>query len=134
MSVDHADLVAGQQISNQTYLLDEETVSKFEDAVGDQSRLCLKDDARALVPPMAVAALSLRGVVNDLEIPGGTLHAGQEIEFSRAISIGENLRCSATLLQNSVRGDWRFVVVQLQVEDSVGSRVMNGKSTIMLQV
>ena len=83
---------------------------------------------------MKLPAFLTKVLISPLEIPGGTLHAGQEIEFTRAISIGENLRCSATLLQNSVRGDWRFVVVQLQVEDSGGSRVMNGKSTIMLQI
>ena len=134
MSVDHSKLVPGQQISDQTYLLDSEMVSKYTDAVGDQSQLHTRDDGRALAPPMAVAALSLRGVVNDLEIPGGTLHAGQEMDFIRAVPTGEKLDCRATLLQNSVRGDWRFMVVQLQVEDSAGRRVMVGKSTIMLPV
>jgi acyl dehydratase len=83
---------------------------------------------------MAVAALSLRGVVNELRIPGGTLHVGQELEFSGAISVGETVKCVATLVQNSVRGDWRFMVVRLEVADGNGRRVMNGRSTIMLPV
>ena len=132
MSVDYSKLVPGQQISNQTYLLDSETLSKYTDAVGDQSQLHSREDGGALAPPMAIAALSLRGVVNDLEIPGGTLHAGQELEFNRAVPTGEKLDCRATLVQNSVRGDWRFMIVQLQVEDSAGHRVMGGKSAIML--
>ena len=44
MSVDHSKLVPGQQISDQTYLLDSELVSKYTDAVGDQSQLHTRDD------------------------------------------------------------------------------------------
>ena len=81
---------------------------------------------------MVVAALGLRGVVNDLAIAGGTLHAGQELEFSGAVQVGETLQCTATLVQNSVRGEWRFMVVQLDVQDGAGRQVMIGKSTIMV--
>ena len=81
---------------------------------------------------MAVAALSLRGVVTDLAIPGGTLHAGQELKFIEPVPIGETLDCRATVLQNSVRGSWRFLVVGLEVVKSQGQKVLEGKSTIML--
>ena len=134
MPVDYSRLVPGEQISSRTYLLDTGMVSRYIDAVGSESGLAVENGGEALVPPMAVAALSLRGVVNDLAIPGGTLHAGQELEFGAAVAIGEALACSATVLQNSVRGDWRFLVVRLEVEDSRGEKVMNGKTTIMLPV
>ncbi len=81
---------------------------------------------------MAVAALSLRGVVNDLQIPGGTLHAGQELEFRADVPVGTALECRASLLQNSVRAGWRFLVVGLEVDSDTGLRVMEGKSTIMV--
>ena len=77
---------------------------------------------------------AVRGVVNDLAIPGGTLHAGQELEFKAYVTVGDSLTCKATLLQNSVRGEWRFMVVQLGVENGEGREVMAGKSTIMLPV
>ena len=131
MPIDYSQLVPGQVISSQTYLLDDATVSAYADAVGDRSRL-IADDGRAAAPPMAVAALSLRGVVNDLAIPGGTLHVGQELEFNRPVATAETLECRATLMQNSVRGDWRFLVVRLDVEDAEGRPVMGGKSTIIL--
>ena len=115
-------------------MLDADAVSRYTDAVGDQSRLRTGDGGQAWAPPMAVAALSLRGVVNDLAIPGGALHVGQELEFREAVPIDETLDCRATVVQNSVRGDWRFMVVQLEVEDSKSRRVMDGKSTIMLPV
>ena len=132
MSVDYSKLVPGQKISGRSYVLDVETVSRYIDAVDDRSRLYSEDNKRGLVPPMAVSALSLRGVINALEIPGGTLHVGQEFEFGRSVEVGESLECTATLTQNSVRGEWRFMVVEVEVDDSEGRRVMDGKSTIMV--
>ena len=126
MPIDYAELLANQVVSDQRYVLDDAAVSAYVEAVGDSSA------SPATAPPMAIAALSLRGVVQDLAIPGGTLHVGQELQFKRAVSPPETLDCRATLLQNSVRGDWRFLVVQLEVEDSSGRQVMEGKSTIMV--
>jgi acyl dehydratase len=102
--------------------------------VGDRSELFSEEGDPGLAPPMAVAALSLRGVVNDLAVPAGTLHAGQELEFSGAVQVGETLACKATVLQNSVRGAWRFLVVGLSVEDGRGVPVMSGKSTLVVPV
>ena len=132
MPVDYSKLAPGQRISDQNYTLDADAVSNYTEAVGDRSRLRKSADGRDLAPPMAVAALSLRGVVRDLDIPGGTLHVGQELSFIEVVPIGETLACRATLSQNSVRGGWRFMVVQLEVADSKGRMVMAGKSTITL--
>jgi len=132
MPIDYGDLTVGQKISDRTHLLDAELVSRYADAVEDRATLHSSVDGRPLVPPMAVAALSLRGVVQDLEIPGGTLHAGQELEFRGAVGVGTALDCSATLVQYSVRGEWRFLVVELEVVDSAGLVVMTGKSTIIV--
>ena len=131
MSVDYSDLVHGQIISEGCHVLDADAVERYRDAVGDWSKIT-SVDGEEVAPPMAVAALSLRGVIKDLAIPGGALHAGQELEFKGAVHVGETLRCSAKILQNSVRGKWRFLVVQLYVETQVDQRVMEGKSTIMV--
>lgn len=134
MPIDYSKLNPGDAISNKTYVLDAATVSRYIDAVADRSLRDIGDEGRDAVPSMAVAALSLRGVVNDLQIPGGTLHVGQELEFRGAVGEGETLDCVATLVQNSVRGDWRFLVVRLEVANGEGIIVMGGKSTIMLPI
>ncbi len=146
MAVDYSALVPGQRVSDQRISLDEERVARYTDAVSDDSALSsacgdsstplttglVESNGRRLVPAMAVAALSLGGVINALQIPGGTLHAGQELVFLSAVPVGETLDCKATLVQNSTRGEWRFLVVQLDVEDGKGRKVMEGKSTIMV--
>ena len=132
MSVDYAELAPGQEVSSQTVVLDAATVSRYVEAVEDRSAGPASEIGAGHTPPMAIAALTLRGVLTDLAIPGGTVHAGQELEFKAALKVGETLACRATLAQNSVRGDWRFMVVRVQAEDSTGRIVMEGKSTIMV--
>ena len=131
MGVDYAQLVPGQQVSSHTYRLDQEMVSNYLEAVGDRSRPT-DGDGKPIVPPMAIAALSLRGIIEDLAIPGGTLHAGQELRFSGTVAPGESLACDGIVAQNSVRGEWRFLVVESRVYDDSGRGIMGGKSTIMI--
>ena len=132
MAVDYSKLTNGQIVSQHTYQLDERMVSDYVAAVQDVSEPPRTEDGRPLAPPMSVAALSLRGVVQDLQIPGGTLHVGQEFEFSEAVPVGTTLECQATLALNSVRGGMRIMVVNSTVHDADGVLVMSGKSTIML--
>ena len=132
MTIDYSALSPGHNISVRSYILDAATVAKYVDAVGDESQLPVSEDGRQLAPPMAIAALSIRGVVNDLAIPGGTLHVGQELDYIGGVEVDETLECSATLVQNSVRGGWRFMVVELEVQNGRGRKVMGGRSIIML--
>ena len=132
MLSDYAELEPGQEISRHSYQVDERMVSDYLAAVQDETPALMNETGEQLVPAMAVAALSIRGVVQDLRIPGGTLHAGQEFEFMSAVSVGHSLECVATLSQNSVRSGWRFLVIDCQVTDSRLADVMTGKSTIMI--
>ena len=131
MPVDYATLTLGQEISNRTYRLDADHVAGYVEAVGDRSGIFDADADLAVAPPMCVAALSLRGVVQDLKIPTGTLHAGQELEFTGAVRVGDTLTCRATVVRNSVRGEWRHMVVELAVENGARRQVMRGKSTMV---
>ena len=131
IDVDYSKLEIGQQLSSQPVTLDAKAVGDYvaavDDANGPQS-----PDGAALVPPMAIAALALSAVINVLQIPGGTIHASQELGFSASVPIGETLECTATLAQNSVRRGWRFLVVNMEAVSDDGIVVMDGKSTIML--
>ncbi|MDP7628029.1 MAG: MaoC family dehydratase [SAR202 cluster bacterium] len=134
-TIDYAALAIGQEVSRQSYVLDKKSVDLYMEAVQDNSSMDApyeSADLPNLAPPMSVAALSLRGVVNDLKIPGGTLHVGQEMTYTKPVEVGGQLDCVAVLTSNNVRGDWRFMVVDLQVSNSAGKIVMDGKSTIML--
>ena len=134
MSVDYSQLTPGETISSRQLTLDSSTISKYREAVVDDSQLYSELDGRELAPPMAIAALGLQGVIEDLAIPGGTLHVGQELSFIGAVPVGETLTCQAKLAQNSTRGELRFIVVTMQVEDGQGRKVVEGKSTITVPI
>ena len=130
--MEYGELEAGQVVSRHDYRLDSALVSNYVEAVQDGGGLMSDGSGVELVPAMAVAALSMRGVVEDLRIPGGTLHVGQEFAFSGAVRLGDSVNCVATLAQNSVRGEWRFLVVECLVSGEGDTEVMKGKSTIMI--
>ena len=45
---------------------------------------------------------------------------------------GEKLECIAKLILNSIRGDWRFLTIGINVTNKEGKNIMYGKSNIML--
>ena len=78
MNKDYESLNSGDLISKRLHKITEGTLSTYLSAVQDQSALLSNNKGQTIAPPMAIAALSLRGVIEDLKIPGGTLHVGQE--------------------------------------------------------
>ena len=133
MAVEPSRLTPGVVVSHRRFELDARTIREYAAAVDDASpvQVDAEDEAR-LAPPMAVAALMLRGVVNDLDMPGGTLHTGQELEFVRTVRAGDELDCTATVARSSVRGGRWFVVFNLAAEDGEGRTVLTGTSTLMM--
>lgn len=129
--IDYSSLQPGQRLSHELLTLDADSIAAYIDAVSDSSRPASGDGA-PFAPPMAIAALALSAVINALQIPGGAIHAGQELDFRKAMPVGATLACTAILAQNSMRRGWRFLVVNLTAADGDGNAVMSGKSTIML--
>lgn len=134
MPLEYAALMVGDTISDRTFPIDRDAVEKYVAAVRDQSGIFDITESSPIVPPMAVAAFALRGVLEDLGIPNGTLHTGQEIAFTGTVSIDETLSCIAKVAQNSVRAGFRFIGVGMDVRDRSDSQVMTAKSTIMVPV
>ena len=127
-SINYENLSPGDIISKRSYVIDEQIVNEYLFATQDHNSKNLTNS----IPSMIIAALGIRGVVNDLKIPGGTLHVGQEINFTQSVSIGETLKCEANLLSNTVKKEWRFMSVGIEVLNQNNDLVMEGKSSIML--
>ena len=131
MTVDYSTLAVGQEVSNRLVRIDAETVTKYVAAVDDASAR-VGGPGASKAPPMAVAALGLRGVLDDLGIPSGALHAGQELRFSGPVEVDSRLQFRATIARNSVRRSSRFVDIALSVEDEAGREVMAGTTTLIM--
>jgi hypothetical protein len=132
MPRDYAALAVGDTISDRTFQLGLDGVEKYTAAVWDESGVFDPSDESPTVPPMAVATFALRGVLDDLGIPEGTLHVGQEMAFLGAVPTGEELSCRALISQNAVKTGFRLLAVGMDVRDRNDKQVMTAKSTILV--
>jgi acyl dehydratase len=121
-----AALPKGYEFPPAAFTLSPEWVSAYIDAVGDSA---ITNVAPGLVPPMAVAALAIRAMIEASPLPPGTLHAGQELSFRRAVSVGEALSVGARVVSRGERAGWVLMSVDLDVSAG-GEQVMSGRATI----
>lgn len=82
------------------------------------------------VPPMAVAALSIRALLQSAGLPPGAVHLGQELSFHRALSSGERLSAAAEIASRGERQGWVLMGVDLAVTDASQRPVMSGRATV----
>ena len=127
--MDYAELKTGSRVSWQQVEITMNDILLYRTAIGDDSH---QQIGESIVPPTAIAALALKGVIEELAIPKGTIHVGQELEFLGTVLAGQKLNFCADLSQNTVRGDARFLSIEMNVTNKLGVTVMKGKSTIVL--
>jgi acyl dehydratase len=126
-------LEKGHQFSATSFVLDEEAVACYVEAVEDEALPRLAQaEGKAWVPPMAVAALALRSLIEEMTLPAGSIHASQELEFVRAVEAGERITCRAWLSHRSQRGGWWVLAVEMEGADESGQAVLAGRLTVMV--
>lgn len=126
-------LETGHQFSATSFVLDEEAVARYLEAVEDEvlSRLA-QAEGKAWVPPMAVAALALRSLMEEMVLPAGAIHGSQELGFVRAVEAGERITCRAWLSHRSQRAGWWILAVGMEGTDESGQPVLTGRLTVMV--
>lgn len=82
------------------------------------------------MPPLALCALALGGLIDEVPLPDGAVHAGQELEFLRPVPLGAEVEANVTLVQ---RGDRRGTLVYVFDLDlrCAGEPVVHGRSTVI---
>ena len=123
----------GHQFPPTSFVLDDEVVASYLTAVEDEALPRLTQAAGlAWVPPMAVAALALRSLMEEMSLPAGSIHTSQELEFQRPLTAGEGFTCRAWMAHRSQRGEWWLLAVELEVQDQTGRPVLAGRTTVMI--
>lgn len=125
MTVSLSTLPRGHEFPPATFRLTPEWVREYVLAVGDQAITALD----GYVPPMAVAALSIRALIEASPLPAGALHAGQEVAFRRAVRVGEELTANARIASRGERGGWVLLSVDFEVHAG-GETVMTARGTL----
>lgn len=126
-------LEKGEQFSAVSFVLDDVAVASYVEAVEDEALPRLAQaEGKAWVPPMAVAALALRSLMEETVLPAGAIHASQEFEFLRPVEVSERIACRARLGHRSQRGGWWVLVVEIEGADESGQAVLAGRLTVMV--
>jgi acyl dehydratase len=131
--MDIASLEKGHRFPPVTFALDEAAVRGYLEAVEDAAlpALC-EDEGQTWAPPMAVAALALRGLMEAMGLPPGAIHASQEFEFRRPVAVGERLASRAWLAHRSQRSGWLALAVEMEAVDETGQAVLAGRAGVLI--
>jgi acyl dehydratase len=121
-----ASLDKGHEFPAVEFELTPEWVSRYGSATGDETSGAACPGA---VPPMALAALSIRALLESAELPAGAIHVGQELAFRRAVSAGERLSVQARIVSRGERAGWVLLAVDVAA-DAGGNKVMSGRSVV----
>ena len=123
-------LAKGHKLQPSTFELTAEWVREYAAAVEDEAIGWLGPD---LVPPMAVAALAVRALLDQAALPPGAVHIGQEMAFRRAVRTGERLSATARVVSRGERQGWVLMGIDLSVTGE-GGPVMEGRATVTMPV
>ena len=122
-------LPKGYQMPPFTFELSPDWVREYAAAVEDEAIGALDE---GLVPPMAVAALAVRSLLEGAEFPPGTIHLGQEMALLKPVRLGERLSVSARVASRGERQGWVLIGIDLNVEDGEHGPVMEGRALLTM--
>jgi hypothetical protein len=129
-----ADLPRGHELPASDFRLAADDVRRYLEAVEDRSGAYGQGpDGPTWVPPLAMAALALRAIMEQVELPAGALHTGQEVEFQHPVPVGVSLRSRARVAQRSeMRGAVISVIEFGVAEEGSSVPAVVGRATVMM--
>lgn len=86
-----------------------------------------------IVPPLALGALTLGGLMEAIPLPPGAVHGGQEFEFVGLVRHDEEIEAQLSIAQQSERHGANIVVFASELRCG-GNVVVRGRSTVTAPV
>ena len=123
------DFQVGYEFAPVRFQIQPGEVAWYLQAVGEPHDLYQQ---QKFVPPTALAAYALSGILREINLPGGAIHSAQDASVSRPIASDEAIVFRAKLTQNAVWKGWRFVSVAFTGVDEDEKQVIHGKSTVVI--
>lgn len=120
------ELPRGYELPAFPFELSPEWVREYVASVEDGA---IGDVGDGFVPPMAIAALALRALLEGARLPAGAIHLGQELAFLRPVRADERLQASARIVSRGERQGWVVMSVEMDVAAEDGASVMQGRAT-----
>jgi acyl dehydratase len=107
---------AGFAFPVQSLTLDAGLIGAYLSAVEDTSPEY--QGAGALVPPLAVVALAMRGLTSLLARQPGAIHASQQLTLQRAIPIGTTVQAHLGVQNRSERRGFAALTLAVRIEQA----------------
>ena len=123
------DFHVGYEFAPIRFQLKPKEVDLYLKAVGEPHALFIQ---QRFVPPTALAAYALRGILREIDLPPGAIHSAQDTSVFRPITSDEAIVFTARLTQNSIWKGWRFVTVDFSGVDEDEKQVIKGRSTVVI--
>lgn len=120
---------AGFVFAAQTLTLDRATIDAYTSAVGDPSPDYR--GAEAVVPPLAILALSLRGLTDLLTRYPGATHAAQRLTALGPVPIGATVTAGLSVRARSERRGFAALILDIRVERDAAP-VLEGETLLMV--
>lgn len=121
-----ASLEKGHEFPPIAIDLTRDWVAGYVAAVEDGSIASHED----VVPPMALATLGVRALLESAGLPEGAVHVGQELSSHRAVQAGETLGARARVVSRGERAGWVLMGLELSITDADGAPAMTGRATL----
>lgn len=115
----------GHEFAPVSFNLTPDLVRAYVEAVEDGAIASIP----GAVPPMALAALSVRSLLDAAALPDGSIHVGQELSFHRIVKERDDVTVRAKVVSRGERAGWVLMGVDLSV-DADGGTAMQGRATI----
>jgi len=121
-------LTRGQPLPPFTLQIDQPEVDAYLDATGEPS-----ERWQGVVPPLAIGALALGALLDEIAPPPGLVHTNQEFDFTAAIPVGTLLHGQFTVDQRQTRRGTMFTTFGVTILDGERTAV-TGSATVVLAV
>jgi 3-hydroxybutyryl-CoA dehydratase len=126
MTVPLEQLSRGDRIAGAASDFSKDWVASYIDAVEDKAIGKHGD----LAPPMAIATLSVRALLEQVRLPEGAVHAGQGLVVGPAVQTGAGLGASAIIKSRGERSGWVLMNVAHEVLDDMYEQVLVGEALL----
>lgn len=114
----------GHEFPLASFIVSPEVAAAYLRAVGDEGAY------DGCVPPLAAVALGLGALQEQVSLPEGSLHTGQEVEHLAPAREDEPLAMTARIAQRSERQGFVISVIEFEISTSAGAAV-RARTTIM---
>jgi hypothetical protein len=123
------DLPAGHEFQPVKFVITRGISRAYRAATGDTQDQAYADSGDA-VPPLALAALALGSLLEQVSLPEGSLHASESVKVRAVVREGAEVESRARLAQRSVRAGWVVSVLENEVV-SAGASAVSARATVL---